>query len=103
MGLKIKLCTYEWRKLIKILNYQLRINQQGDESAENTDEIQPLRILDEAPSITTVLPGAIIFSDFWVLFLNSVSSSSWNAFHIMYQKVTSLGSFLKKEKKKKKN
>ena len=45
-------------------------------SPQKTDEIQPLRILDEAPSITTDLPGAIIFSDFWVLFLDSVSSSS---------------------------
>jgi len=80
MGLKIKLGAYEWWKLIKILNYQLRINQQGDEPTENTDEIQPLRTLDVAPSITTDLPGAIIFSDFWVLFLDSVSSSSWMPF-----------------------
>lgn len=34
MGIKIKFCIYEGRKLIKILNHQLRINQQGDESAE---------------------------------------------------------------------
>lgn len=37
------------------------MNQQGEESAGDTDEVQPLCIRDEAPSITTVLPGGITF------------------------------------------